>query len=244
MTTKARWAGLVGGVLMGGALTACGGGGEDGGPEGASAFTDQSGKEIADAALAATRGAESLRMDGTVTSSGEEVSIDLALDTAGDCAGTLSIGRQGEAEILSVGGAMFMKADNTFWESVAGGKEQAKAMISLIGDKWLKVPAEQDQFASFCDLDQLLADLEPAAGESAPDKGEVGAVDGAEAIELTTENRGETTSVWVATAEPHYVLQLQQTGGKEPGSVTLSEYNEDLALTEPKADEVLDLSTM
>jgi len=224
-------------AFAGTSLTACGG---DNGGEAEPGFTDKAVTDIEAAAIEDMKAATSLRLSGSMEQDGAQLTMDLAITTEGACDGTISMGK-GTASIRGVGGKSYMKADEEFWTTMAGSS--APAVIAMIGDKWAVLPSGGDQFASFCDLDEFLKELDK--DDITEEKvGETKEIDGAEVIEVTGEDEGGTTSVWVSTADPHYILEIEKVGGTEPGKFTFSDFNEDFAIEAPAADEIVDLSQM
>ena len=49
---------------------------------------------------------------------------------------------------------------------------------------------------------------------------------------------------WIATEGKHYILKLEVTDGEEPGTITFSEFNEDVDVEAPAEDEVIDLTSV
>lgn len=130
-------------------------------------FAGLSGGEIADKAVKATSGAESLRMKGEIEdeSAGGTVQMDMAMNKKGDCAGTMSMGGEGQAELIKVGDTLYMKYDEAFLraQSKDSSKEEADMVVDMLADKWTKTSAageDSKDMASFCDLDTVLADFE------------------------------------------------------------------------------------
>lgn len=232
-STTRRWSGAVAAVLTLASLSACG-----------SDFAEESSaEEIKTAAIEAMDGVDSLRMEGSIEQEQGDVSLDIAANRDGECTGSMSLA-EGNAEILSVDGESYLKGDTEFWTTAAEGAEGSEQIIEQLADKWGKFPAGDGGFTEVCDLDELLADLGEDS-DSAVEKGEVGDVDGEEAVALTTEDEdGGTTTAWVATGEDHYILKLEKEGGDEPGSLTISDFNETVEVEAPPEDEVVDLSTL
>jgi len=204
-------------------------------------FTDKSVAEIEAAAIEDMEAATSLRLKGQVVRAEQTTTLDLALTTEGNCDGTISAG-EGTASVRSVDGASYLKADEAFWQAMAGA--QAQAIIALIGDKWAKLPNGGGEFASFCDLDQFLDEL---GSDDLTDAtvGETKEIDGVEAIEISGDGEsGGTLSFWVSTADPHHILSIAEVGGTEPAEFTFSDFNEAFDITAPEPDEVVDLGAM
>jgi hypothetical protein len=233
--TNALRAALVATALLGAA--ACGSGdGDDGGDD----FADQSAADIKDAAIEDMKSVTSLKMDGTISESGEEVTLKLSSDTDGQCAGEISQSG-GTAQFIG-GDETFLKGDEAFWTNTTGGAQQAQQILALVGDKWAKVPAEAgSSFESFCDLDNLLEDF-TKEDDSEVKKGDTDEVDGEDAIILEgTSDSGNPTKAWIAVDGKHHILKLQGEGDTS-GSFTFSDYDEPVDAEAPPADEVVDLS--
>jgi hypothetical protein len=103
------WQALVAGIGTVSLLAACGGGG----------FAEESPDAIAEAAGEDMRALSAVRMAGDLRTDEQEMTIDLTLNTDGDCEGTLQV-QGGEAQILSVGGESWMKLDDAMWDVFAG----------------------------------------------------------------------------------------------------------------------------
>lgn len=206
-------------------------------------FASRSAPAIQEAAIADMGEVSSLSLEGTFTNDGQELAVDLALDDEGSCQGTLGVG-DGTAQFISDGGTTWIKADAAFWESNSLSAEQADQVVALVGDKWAKLPSGGGAFGGFCDLDQLLDQLETDDDAPAPEKGDVVEVDGREAIGIVTEQDGETTTTLVATEAPHHILRFEVTGGDEPGALDVSGIDDEVVLDIPPDDEVIDLGQL
>ena len=151
----------------------------------------------------------------------------MSLTTDGDCTGTVSRGESGAAEVVSLDGTSWFKPDEEFWRAQAG--PAAEQIIAMVGDNWVQLPEGDESFASFCDLDELLDQIDDDQNKTS-EKGGTEDVDGQEAIKLTRERRGDggTITAWVAVDDPHHILKVEQAGGDAPGSFTFSEFNDEV----------------
>lgn len=246
ITQRTGAAGLALGLAL---LAGCGGGSEedaDGGGGGDTSAADEfaagSAQEIAAAAVEATTAVDSLTLSGTLTSDGQDISIDLSLNKASECSGTIGVG-EGTAEIISLESGAFLKGDAAFWAASAG-EAQGKMMTNLIGEKWLQLSPEQNQFGAFCDLDSFLEDLSDIQGDdTTAEKGEVEDIDGTQAISLTETEDGGSTIGWVATEGEHFLIRVERTG-EDSGVVDLGGFNEPVDVTEPDKADVVDLASL
>ncbi|ANH37913.1 hypothetical protein I601_1477 [Nocardioides dokdonensis FR1436] len=232
-------------VTTSASLVACGGDSDTGagGDSGsASAFAEQDGAAIRDAAGDAMGDLESLRVQGDLTVDGQEISLELAASTSGDCTGTIGIDGA-EAEVLSVGGESWFRPSEEFWQAQAGS--QADQIIDLVDGRWV-VLGEDDGFSEFCDLDELLDELVDDSDEDTTyETGETSDVDGTSAVAVvSTDEDGEVSTGFVAVDEPHHLLRIEKTEGEDPGSVVFSGFDEEVGASAPADDEIVDLDEL
>ncbi|MFJ8657671.1 hypothetical protein [Streptomyces sp. NPDC093795] len=207
---------------------------------------------IADKAVETTKAATAFRMKSAGTTDGEEMTIDFSVDAKGSCKGTMQAAKGGKAEVVGTGGVSYMKGDDAFWRSTGGedgaSAEESGAMSALLKGRWLKMPAGsgEDDPAAFCDLKTIVKDMDEETPRKGMTRGADADVDGKPAVVLTKKGeKGETTTMYVAkdSAKP-YVLRVVETGGKEPGTVTLSDYDKPVTATPPPADQVVDMEQL
>ena len=102
-------------------------------------------KEILARSLAASKAATSVTVKGTLTEEGTETSLDLVMGTDAS-EGTFTT--EGvELSTVFVDGASYFKASGDGWATLLGsagaeGRALGKEIASLIGDRWVKLPAE------------------------------------------------------------------------------------------------------
>jgi hypothetical protein len=221
--------------LLAATLAACG---SDGGGE-SNDFADQSIDKIKEQVLADMHDAKSLTLKGSFSSDSQETSLELSADTDGNCTGSVSAG-EGTADFIKAGDATFIKADEAFWRANAGAS--ADAVLKVIGEKWAKLPAGVNQFAEFCDRDTFIKELEDDnEGDEKAEKGDETEVDGQQALEIISDEDGDTTHAWVATEGKHYILKLESEGD-EPGEFTFNDYDEPVDAKAPADGEFVDLN--
>lgn len=223
------------------ALTACGGDSSDApdasGAEGGS-FAELSGQEIADASKAAMADLESLRVSGSLTSEGQEIALDLAMDASGSCAGSVTIG--GTAiEVLGAGGEIWIQPDPAFWPTIVD-EAQAAQLAAQTEGKWVTFGPGASGFEDFCDLEEVVGEDED---EETYETGEVTDVDGAEAVAVSsTDEEGEESIGYVLVSEPHHLVKVERTSGEQTGEMSYSDFDVPVDATVPAADEIVDLS--
>ncbi|WP_128976523.1 hypothetical protein [Streptomyces roseicoloratus] len=208
--------------------------------------------QIGEKAVTATQSATSLRMAGRVVSGGQPLDVDFAVNDRSECTGAIKL-RGGAAELRQTSGVTYMKGDEAFWRASMTSQglppAQIDATIELLKGRWLKIPqgrAGTEGLSGVCDLKALLADL----GKDKKDRtglvrGPDGEVNGTPVATLVKKKTGgETTTVSVAQSGKPYILRTVKTGGGEPGSVTLSDYDKPVKVVVPPADETVDLSKL
>ncbi len=214
------------GIAVAATMTGCGG----------SDFADEKAADIIKAASTDMGKLKSVHLAADISSDGSTIGMDLSLDTDGNCEGTIEVG-EGSADVLSLDGDSWFKADEAFWREQAG--EQADQVLELVGDKW--VVDTSDQFSSFCDLDGLLEDIgDPEDVEDAETDGTED-VDGDEAVKVVgTDDDDNETTVFVAVDEPHYILKVEVTGD-DAGEATFSDFDEDIEVEAPAEEDTVTL---
>jgi hypothetical protein len=80
--------------------------------------------------------AKSVRIKGGVTIGGKKLTIDIAGDREGKNTRALVSDGTGEAELLTVGGSIYIKADTAYWT-----KNGSAAAAKVAAGKYVKVPA-------------------------------------------------------------------------------------------------------
>ncbi|MGC2999071.1 hypothetical protein ACPF8X_12055 [Streptomyces sp. G35A] len=211
-------------------------------------FAGLTGGEIAERALEATTGAASLRMKGDIPDeeSGGTIHLDMALDKKGDCAGTMGLGDQGEAELVKTGDTLYMKYDEAFLRAQSEGEPKADvdATVTLLAGKWTKTSAkgaDAEDIAGFCDLDLVLGGARD--GDSDAARGKTTTVGGTPAIVLRERDGKDRYTLYVATEGEPYVLRVDSASAADPGSVTFTDYGRPVPAGKPSGD-VLDLDSL
>jgi hypothetical protein len=211
-------------------------------------FAGLTGGEIADRAVKATTGATSLRMKGDMPDDedGGTIRIDMALDKKGECAGTMSMNGQGKADLIKTGDTVYMKYDEAFLRAQSKGdsKSETDGVVEMLAGKWTKMAAtgtDAKDIASFCDLDTVLAGAEDVNSDAT--RGKTSSVDGTPAIVLHEKDGKDRYTLYVATEGKPYLLRVDSTSAKDPGTLTFSEYDKPVPAEKP-AGKILDLDKL
>lgn len=211
-------------------------------------FAGLSGGEIADRAAKATTGASSLRMKGDIPDeeSGGTISLDVALNKKGECAGTIGMGGKGTAELIKTGDLVYLKFDEALLREQSKGESKADtdAVVAMLAGKWTKTKAtgaDAKEFGDFCDLTKVLGGAEDTSSDA--DRGRTTTVDGTPALTLHEKDGKDRYTLYVATEGKPYLLQIDSTAGADQGSVTFSDFDKPVPAQKP-AGEILDLDAL
>jgi hypothetical protein len=222
-------------------VVASGCGGDDK-SDAADDFAKKKADDIVATAKADMKELDSVHYTGELSSGGQEISLDIRATSDGTCAGSFGVG-EGSAEILGVDGENWFKPNEAFWRVQA--PDQADAIIAAVGDKW--VADSSGEFTQFCDLDALLDDVldESAEGATYTVDG-TEEIDGETVVKVDREDEGEdgVSSGYVLAESPHYLVKIAKTSGDDAGTLTFAEFNEDVTVEAPAADEVVDLNSI
>lgn len=241
MTSGMRMALAITGVGALALLAGCSGGDSDDGDGGD--FAKKSGADIAAAAKADMADLESMRVAGEITADEQAVSLDLQVASGGTCTGTMGIG-DGNVELLGVDGDTWMKPDEAFWRLSSG--DTADQIMAIVGDKWVVLPADDDSFGQFCDLDQLLDEMlddDDDTDTTYTVKG-TDEVDGEDVVTVESTNDDGTSLGYVRVDSPHRLLKIERSAGDQTGSVTFADFDDDVDAAAPSDDEVIDLNSL
>ncbi|MFI7350873.1 hypothetical protein ACIBSR_32035 [Streptomyces sp. NPDC049936] len=221
-------------------LAGCGGGSGDG----SKPFEGQSADSVAAKAVEATREAKSMHVKGdTRQEGGSTVTIDVSVDRAKNCEGTIGAGDT-EAEVRYTGSTLYLRGDRQYWENALKQQpDEAREMVPKLSDKWVRMPGNDATTAGVCDKQGFVAAMDQDKSQrQGMRRGETSEVNGEEALKLTKEgDGGETLAMYVATEGEPYILRTTTEGGENPGSVTFSDYGEPVAPEQPPAGETVDL---
>jgi len=229
---------VVVGLLAGAGLVGCSDDGDDA-PE---SFSDGTAVEIRDAVVDDMGKLTSVRMAGTATVEGQPVTLDVQMDTDGNCVGSIVL-RGGRAELINTPTESYLRGNGAFWRNTSQTPAQGEAFVRKVRSKWVRTGKAAGGFSSFCDLDQLVASI--GAESSNVDKGDFGKVGEVGAVSLSKPGSvGGTDTVWVAAEAPHYILKLETVGGEEPGSFTLTDHDQPVDVHIPDRTEVVDIDTL
>ncbi|MFE0703428.1 hypothetical protein [Streptomyces sp. NPDC058872] len=246
---KKLWAAVTVCAAVVAGATGC----SQGGDKATDPFAGLTADAIADKAVETTKASTALHMSGKGKTDGQEMSIDFAVDDKGNCKGSMQSPGGGKADIVGTGGASYMKADDAFWKSNDGGDEssdeEGAGIAALLNGRWMKMTDEggagEDDPAAFCDLKKIITDMDKDTPRKGLTRDADADVNGTPAVVLSKKDKGESTTFYVAkdSAKP-YILRVVTTGGDEPGTIDLSDFDKPVTVSAPPADQVVDLEEL
>ncbi|MFD5467824.1 hypothetical protein ACFWIQ_34180 [Kitasatospora sp. NPDC127059] len=198
-------------------------------------------QEIEKKAKDALAGATSLKIAGKMASDDGEMTIDMVMDSTGQCQGSMAMPGMGSFEIISDGKQYFLKPDTQFWKTFGGPKGDAVA--ELFKGRYLtgfQNDPKMKDLTDFCKLSdaskQMLDD-----GSSTPTKGSAGTVNGLKTFSLKEkDDKGEESLLHIATEGKFYPVRLEKTTGSDKGRIDFSDFDKPVTIQAPSADNVID----
>ncbi|WP_055569687.1 hypothetical protein [Streptomyces atriruber] len=239
-----RVSGVIGiTVLTAALLSSCGDSDDGGGSD--EPFAKDSADQIASKAVAATKGADSMRIKGDMRQDGKPVSLDIAVDQEKNCEGSIGTGGS-KAEVRHTDGTLYMRGNEQYWKTALKNQPGSEKVLSEVADKWVKMPADDASTAGMCDKQGLVASMDENKSErKGMKKGETTSVDGKDAIALTKKGSGgETNTMYVATEGKPYILRVTTKGGDAPNDATFGDYGKPVSPKAPGKDETVDLKEL
>ncbi|MEU3978569.1 hypothetical protein AB0F77_00445 [Streptomyces sp. NPDC026672] len=189
--------------------------------------------KIQSASRAAAEAAGTVRVSGSVVTSGRTYTLDMRLKDDG---GTGSVSSKGASfRLLRIGEQLYLKADSGFWNHADGGGASAAEKLS---GKYVKVPQGDpayQKFSGFTDKDALLDGLLTLHGKLAT--GGHHTQSGTRTIRITGDG-GSGGTLDVSLEGKPYPLRLER-GGKA-GTLGFSAWGEQFDVPEPPKDETVD----
>ncbi|WP_285738263.1 hypothetical protein [Kitasatospora phosalacinea] len=192
--------------------------------------------QVLQQAVQALKGAGAVRTVGAVSSQGARIDLDLRLDTAGHCTGTLGQSGVGSFQVVEAGPDLWVKPDQEFWRTHGG-----EALSQLVGDRYLKTTSDNPDFAEIgelCDLTGLADQL--GTGKTGLAKGAPTTVQGRPALTLTADSGTGTGTLYVATTGSPVPLKLE----RDSGTVEFSDFGTPVPSATPGPEQSLDLDQL
>jgi hypothetical protein len=203
------------------------------GTSGANAVAGMSADQIAARSVADLAATSSVRVSGTVTDSGQTITMNLSLVRGEGCQGSMDLVGKGSFQIVYKGSTVWIKPTDAFYKSVGA----TGAVLSILSGKWLKVPSSGSglgSLSSLCNASGLAHGF--AKNDTGFTKGSTTTINGQPAQELIQPS--DSAHVYVSESANPQILHVQ--GPKGQGYVDFTGYNAATTITTPPASETLD----
>jgi hypothetical protein len=224
----------AGALIVAGLLAGCGD--DDGGDGGG--FADKSYDDIKKAAIDDMGDLKAVHVEATISSQGTDATLDLSMAEDGNCTGNVAFGDAGAEVLQTADGAWFKPNEGLLTQQFG---ERADAVVDFIGDSWV-ADTNGEVVPSNCNLgdfiDQVTSDED---GEKDTKVAGTEEQDGEDVVKITFTNDSGDGSAYILTDDPHYISKFT-VEGDEPGTVTFSDFDDDVDAESPGDDEVVDLA--
>lgn len=208
-----------------------------------SALAGLTADQVLSKAKAAAASATSVHVVGQIAQSSGPTAFDLTLTDQPGATGTIELGG-GKVEIVRVGGDVYFKADEKTLASGLGGS--GAELAKLVAGRYIKGPLTDPRLTGFTQLTSLkdftASVLDPSGSISLVD-GKT--VDGTATVGLRNDDKDNGGTLYVADDDEPFPLLIEALAGRsDTGSLRMKEWNADVAITPPPADQVIDLSQL
>ncbi|MGW3040538.1 hypothetical protein ACWC9T_10910 [Kitasatospora sp. NPDC001159] len=195
-------------------------------------------KKAQDALAAAT----SVKVAGTMATEDGAITIQLGMDSKGQCQGKMGMPGMGSYEIISDGKQYFIKPDAQFWKTFGGPKGDVVAelfkgryLTGFEGDPKMK------SLIDLCNLSVASKQMLKDDGSGAPTKGSAGTVNGVKTFSLKEkDDKGEETLLHIATEGTFYPVRMEKTTGADKGQIDFTDFDKPFTVQLPSPDNVID----
>ncbi|MCA2216703.1 hypothetical protein [Jidongwangia harbinensis] len=184
-------------------------------------------------ARTALGGAPSYRINGTMNNDGQRATLDVTA-RGRDLSGAMAMG-PAKVQLLAVGGQQYMKPNEQFW-ALMGDPKKAKDIAKLVGDRWVKVPADDKNLAGLFSVASVGEVLDNSGTVT---KGPTKKIDGVPAVGLVDDGTDGGT-LYIATVGEPYPLRIEAPTAGD-GRVDFSDFGAAIPeLTAPAEADVID----
>ncbi|KUJ66958.1 hypothetical protein ACZ90_31545 [Streptomyces albus subsp. albus] len=215
-------------------------------PAATSGVEKLSAQQISDKAKAELIKVKSMRMNVTGTDGGQPMKLDLALDSAGNCRGSMTSGTAGSFELVKMGEKVWMKPDDAFWKTQLGPQKGAEG-AKLFSGKWLHGSTSDPQLKDMAEMCNLKAMQAKAAADTDNNhftKGTPVTQGGQQVIPLNGKTeKGAPLTLYVAITGKPYPVKIVESG-KDASTTELSDYDKPVSTDTPSDAESIDVAKL
>ena len=232
---------LAGGAAACGSASSGGSGGSSAGSSSAgsgsaSPLASLSGKQIGDQALANLGKAKSVHVAGQVSSSGEQIKLNLKLLRAHGCTGSMTLVGKGSFLLTMIGKTVWIKPDSQFWNNFGGSNAAA---LKILRGKYLKTTktSQLGGLSQLCQPSSLAGAFQDNKKTGGLVKGPATTINGQRAIKLT--DSGDSAAAYVSAVSTPELLRIVSPG-TSGGQLDFTDYDAPVSLQQPPASQTLD----
>jgi hypothetical protein len=230
-----------------GLIGSAGCGGSDSGSGGStkaaeSALKGLSAEEVLTKVQTAAKAAKSAKVVGEIVQGTDTTKLDLLLTAGGGGSGTVE--QNGSTfELVVIGKDVYVKPDAKTLKALSGGNA---AVEKLIGDKYIKTTTDNPSFSSLSGTLSLPGFIESVlTPDGKLSLGPGKDINGTPTIALTDGDAKGGGNLYVADSGTPYPLLLEPPAtSSDKGQVTFSDWDKEVTLTPPPADQVIDFDEL
>jgi hypothetical protein len=227
---------LAGGAAACGSASSSGGSSSGSGSGSASPLASLSGKQLGDQALTNLGKAKSVHVAGQVSSSGEQIKLNLKLLRAHGCTGSMTLVGKGSFRLTMIGKTVWIKPDSQFWNNFGGGNAAA---LKILRGKYLKTTktSQLGGLSQLCQPSSLAGAFQDNKKTAGLVKGPATTINGQRAVKLT--DSGDSAAAYVSAVRTPELLRIVSPG-KSGGQLDFTDYGAPVSLQQPPASQTLD----
>ncbi len=192
----------------------------------------------------AAKAAKSAKVVGEIRQGTSTTKLDVTMTPGKGGFGTIEQGGA-RIDLVVTGQSAYVKPDAKALASFAGGNAEA---AKLLAGKWIKAPASDSRLGPLTQILNLPAFVDQALSpDGTVTKADGKDVDGTPTVALTSKGAGANGggTLYIADEGPPYPLLLEPAeSSDDEGQIRFSEWDRDVTVEEPPADEVIDISKL
>jgi hypothetical protein len=191
-----------------------------------------SANQVVTTALNNLKSATGVHISGTLSSSGQTISLDLALAQDKGCSGSMSLKGKGSFELIYLNKNLWMKPDDQFYKNVGAG-----SALSLLSGKWLKPSSNSgmSDFATFCTVSGLAGSFSNSVPGGVT-KAVGTPINGQPTVEI--KDTAHSAAMYVSDTATPEVLRITASGSGG-GQLDFSGYGAPATISAPPADQTI-----
>ena len=211
------------------AVAGCGGSSSSAGSTNSSGNGEasKSAQQVVTDAAKAAEAASSLHMSGQVSSSGQQIGVDLTIAKGKGATGSLTL-KGHKVDLVVIGSDAYMKAGAAFWTQFGGSS--GSAIAQLVADKWIKTSATNPLFAGFAAIANSKSFFDLTSNHGTFTNKGATTYKGQSVVAINGTTQG---TLYVAATGTAYPVAIVKTGAGAGASITFDNWNQSVTLTAP-----------